>query len=227
MEYEFPTFLVGGIVRDTLLGTPSKDFDYVVQAPSFAAMENMVANMGRIYVSKPEFFTVRAKVDGRDCDFVLCRKDGTYSDGRRPDSVQIGTLLEDLARRDFTVNAMAFDTTGVLIDPFGGSDDLADMRLRCVGSAAARFNEDALRILRAIRFAVTKGFALDLSIEAAMRNPSIVSRLSTVSNDRVRDELNKALAFDTLATLVMLEQFPLVRARCFDNGVRLEATQKG
>src|SRR6478735_1674813 len=156
-------YQVGGCVRDSLLGVESKDIDFSVEAPSYEAMREAViercgGNPESIKVDKPEFATIRAidpKLGG--VDFVLCRKDGAYSDGRRPDSVEMGTLLDDLARRDFTVNAIARADDGSLIDPFNGQADLKLRLLRCVGGVD-RLREDSLRMLRAFRFAITKGF---------------------------------------------------------------------
>src|SRR5687768_7510936 len=113
-------FQVGGSVRDELLGKQSKDIDYAVEAPSYGAMrEAIVERGGEIFQENEAFLTVRAKVPTLGaCDYVLCRKDGTYDkDGRRPDFVEVGSLADDLARRDFTVNAMAKAEDGTLVDP--------------------------------------------------------------------------------------------------------------
>jgi tRNA nucleotidyltransferase (CCA-adding enzyme) len=158
-------FQVGGSVRDKLLGVKSKDIDYAVECESFDAMrEAILAKGGKIFVETPQYFTIRANVPVLGAtDYVLCRKDGAYSDGRRPDSVEVGTIFDDLARRDFTVNAIAIDTeTGALIDPHGGAQDLTARVLRCVGNPVDRFNEDRLRIFRAARFSLTKGLTVHL-----------------------------------------------------------------
>src|SRR5688572_2507881 len=112
-------FEVGGAVRDKLLGLRPKDIDFAVEAPSFKAMHEFVSSTcSTIFLIKPEFLTIRAHHATMGAvDFVLCRKDGAYSDGRRPDTVEPGTIFDDLARRDFTINAMAFDEEGNLIDP--------------------------------------------------------------------------------------------------------------
>jgi len=108
-------FEVGGHVRDGLLGIKSKDIDMAVEAPSWEAMREFVKhNTKKIFLEKEEFLTIRAMGhDGLPKDFVLCRKDGAYSDGRRPDTVEAGTIFDDLARRDFTVNAIAKEVTTV------------------------------------------------------------------------------------------------------------------
>lgn len=229
-------YKVGGCVRDELLGVKSKDIDYAVEAESFEAMEKyIVDNGGKIFLSKPEFFTIRAKLRGVDADFVLCRKESGYTDGRRPDKVEVGTILDDLARRDFTVNAIAEKVfpPGVLsmfpvyIDPHNGREDLKNGVLRCVGNPIDRFKEDSLRILRAIRFAITKGFALESSVADCLWNPEIVKGLANVSTERIREELLKCFSHSTLKTLNMLEYYPMVKDLVFnDNKIWLKPTSE-
>ena len=205
-------YRVGGCVRDQMLGVKSKDIDYAVEAPSYKAMlQEIVNRKGEVFLEKPEYLTVRAKVPKLGaCDFVLCRKDGAYYDGRRPDTVEPGTLHDDLSRRDFTVNAMAISEDGRLIDPFGGSEDLEYRELVCVGSAMERFGEDQLRMLRAIRFSVTKGMGLSPEIEEALFNPELRDGLvNNVSEERVYEELMKAFRHNTLETLQILNFFKL------------------
>lgn len=212
-------FEVGGAVRDALLGVPNKDRDFAVEAPSWDAMRAHVHGIAsKVFLETPDHFTIRALVPtggvGRKGealhearDFVLCRKDGPSSDGRHADWVEVGTIFDDLARRDFTVNAMAVDMeTGDLLDPHGGRADLRTMTLRCVGSAEARFQEDALRILRALRFALTKGFHPDEEIQAAFQDAKWAAHLACVSRDRVRDELERCMKHDSQATLRFLCQ---------------------
>lgn len=199
-------FEVGGSVRDQLLGMKSKDRDFAVEAPSWDAMRTHVHSIAsKVFLEKPEFLTIRALIGKEARDFVLCRRDGAYSDARRPDTVEPGTILDDLARRDFTVNAIAIDeATREVLDPFGGREDIAARRLRCVGSAAARFQEDALRIMRAMRFAVTKGFAPDDEIKAVFADPEWAAHLQFVSRDRVREEIERCFKGNTPATLRFL-----------------------
>src|SRR5262249_33493984 len=125
------------------------------------------------------------------------RGEGAYSDARRPDHVVFGVSLEeDLARRDFTMNAIAYEPlAGVLVDPFGGRADIAARLIRAVGDASARFLEDGLRVMRAIRVAATLGFALDAATEAAIAGA--LGSLARVSAERIRDELLKLLAAPT------------------------------
>jgi tRNA nucleotidyltransferase (CCA-adding enzyme) len=163
------------------------------------------------------------------CDFVLCRKDGPYSDNRRPDHVEPGTLMDDLARRDFTVNAMALDKDGKMIDPFGGQADIVSKTLRCVRSNPTEcFSEDPIRLLRAMRFVITKGFNLDPSIVQCFQDPSLMTALQEkVHNNRKRAELNKCFCHDTVNTVAFLASYPLLNVACFGGtGLWIETTCK-
>jgi tRNA nucleotidyltransferase (CCA-adding enzyme) len=206
-------YIVGGYVRDQLLGVKSKDIDFAVEADSYEAMKDAIRARGcDIKLEKPEYATVRA-VDPKHggVDFVLCRKDGYYSDGRRPDSVESGTLIDDLSRRDFTINAMAMEEDGTIIDYFNGQEHLKDGLIMTVGKPEERFNEDSLRILRALRFTITKCFIPHMCVAAALRDVDIVSKLSNVSEERVREELYKMFKFNTWRTLQYLQTFELVK----------------
>lgn len=215
-------FEVGGHVRDHLLGIKSKDIDCSVEANSFQEMLEFVeTNTKKIFQIKEEFVTIRAMGhDGLPKDFVLCRKDGAYSDGRHPDSVEIGTIFDDLARRDFTVNAIARNVeTGEILDPFHGRDDLEAMTLRCVGSAKERFGEDALRVVRAIRFSITKGFEPNQEIWDVLTDPKWAMTLENVSKERIREELLKCFKHDTTKTIMFLFRIhPQFLHEFFENG---------
>lgn len=211
-------YIVGGYVRDQILGVPSKDKDYAVEAPSYEAMRDYIAQHGKIWQERPEYFTIRAKLNGEDCDYVLCRKEGFYSDGRRPDSVQMGTILDDLSRRDFTCNAIAIRDDGSYYDPFDGSNDLQNRILRCVGNPKERFSEDSLRLLRAIRFSITKQMVLDPSIIDCLHDVDIVSKLENVSIERIREELIRCFAYNTQHTLSSLEYYWKVKEAVFGTG---------
>lgn len=219
-------FKVGGAVRDSLLGVQSKDIDFAVEAPSFEAMRDHILANGTIYLEKPEYFTIRGKLNGVDADFVLCRKEHGYTDGRRPDLVTVGDIYDDLSRRDFTMNAIAIDVeTGERIDPHGGQNDILHSVIRCVGSADQRFNEDSLRLLRAIRFAITKGFTLDNAIESCLNDWAVVSKLKNVSPERIREELNRCFKHNTFATWRKFEDFPILADTIFKiPGLKLEVT---
>lgn len=227
----FKTYLVGGAVRDELLGLPCKDLDYVVMAPSFEAMRDHLVNEQRcvIFVEKPEYLTIRAKHPVLGCvDFACARKDGNYTDGRRPDSVVVTeTLEQDLARRDFTCNAIAKSVEhGRLLDPHHGQRDIEDRLLRCVGSARARFGEDRLRAFRALRFAVTKGFRIDHEISEAINSLTPIG-FDAVSTERIREELFKMFKCDTERSFKLLFEFrvlcEVVRAR----GIWFRPTTEG
>ena len=221
-------YKVGGCVRDGILRRKCNDIDYSVEADSYDDMrQSIVALGGRIFLEKPEFFTIRAKVPNMGvCDYVLCRKDGNYADGRRPDSVEHGTILDDLARRDFTMNAMAMSEDGELIDPHCGRHDLKRRIIRCVGSAEKRFAEDSIRMLRAARFSITLSFSLDGEIEDRLKNYDACQRLKFVSTERIREEWHKAFKFDTIRTLRLLAKFPLLADVCFQQGIWLMPTMK-
>ena len=213
-------YQVGGFVRDRLMGIPSKDLDYVCEFPSYDEMVKWIKTQGRVYLEQPQFWTVRAHLPNKPpADFVLARRDGKYTDGRRPDTVEVGTLFDDLARRDFTVNAIAYnEETGEYIDPHGGQKDIKTKLLRCVGNTVDRFHEDALRILRAIRFAITKEFMLSNEIMDAFKDEKLADKLkNNVSDDRKRDELLKCFSHDTNETINYFINFPAIQKACFHN----------
>lgn len=222
-------YRVGGSVRDEILGVKSKDIDYAVEAKSYDEMVDWIKSKGKIYLETPQYFTVRAKVDGVDADFVLCRKDGEYKDGRRPETVEVGDIYDDLARRDFTMNAIAVDiSTARYIDPYNGWQDTRNGLIRCVGDAEKRFTEDGLRMLRAVRFSITKQMRLDDSIKTFLNDYDFVKdNLSGVSDDRIRDEMNKCFMFSTFATFQEMVEYPVLFERIFmSTYVRLKATKE-
>lgn len=228
---------VGGCVRDSLLGLPSKDIDFVVVAPSYQEMREHLLQQGfKIYLETPEFVTIRCGVPAdhplrarvKDTDFVLARKDAPTGDGRRPDYVEPGSLADDLARRDFTINSLAKDPlTGELIDHHGGISDLQAKLLRFVGDPFRRIDEDGLRVLRGFRFMVTKGLQAEATTHEALLSDVAVSRLHAVSIERVREELEKMFSHDTLTSLQLLSCLPMkLRAAIFREGLRLAPSLK-
>jgi tRNA nucleotidyltransferase/poly(A) polymerase len=225
-------FEVGGCVRDELLGVPSKDIDFSVVAENFGQMHAAITEAGlKIVLSTPEFATIRAVGEFRGhkggLDFVWARVDGPSSDGRHPDWTAPGSLHDDLARRDFTVNAMAKDENGVIIDPFMGQEDLQARVLRFVGDPADRLAEDSLRALRAIRFAITKGFAWHPETEDALHAMDPAT-LASVSVERRREEMHKAFQHDTLTTLRVLSDMGHdFQKAVFADGLWLMPTLKG
>ena len=223
----FKTYLVGGAVRDELLGRPCKDNDYVVLAPSFEAMRDMLLGLGcKIFVEKPQFLTIRAHHPTLGpVDFAVARKDGIYSDGRRPDSTSIATTLdEDLARRDFTCNAIAKDIeTGELFDPFGGIKAARDLSLICVGSPDHRFSEDRLRVFRAVRFVVQKNFRMDCEIASAIgrMNPA---QFDAVATERIREEMMKMFVVNApRAIRILTNDFPILWDVIVGRGIWLKS----
>lgn len=223
-------FLVGGAVRDRLLGLTSKDQDFAVECSGWDEMRAWVhANSLQVFLEKPDFLTIRALNKNKEAvDYVLCRKDGAYSDNRRPDSVEPGTILDDLSRRDFTMNAMAIDMeTGELLDPFGGKEDLQRRTIKCVGKDTDRFNEDSLRILRAIRFSITKDMFLNHGTWLEIHlNEAWGPKLLSVSMDRRREELTKCFKHDSLRTIKILNELPNSTQRAIFEGIWLMPTSK-
>lgn len=227
---------VGGCVRDDLLGVPTKDVDFVVEAGSYDEMrEHLVKEGFKLFLEKPEFLTVRCGVPKghplrevtRDADFVLARKDGAYSDGRHPDEVVPGTLADDLARRDFTVNAMARDPyTREVFDHHGGREDLESRVLRFVGDPMTRVREDGLRVLRGFRFMLTKEFGFAAETEQALFSREAAEMLKSVSVERVREELEKMLKFDSERTVALLGGADHLRKAVFRDRLRFSATLK-
>lgn len=229
-------FEVGGCVRDEIWGISTKDVDFVCLAPSFEAMRAEILSQGfKIHVEKPEFVTIRAGVPSghilrertKDADFVLSRKDGQSSDGRRPDSVEPGTLEEDLARRDFRFNAIAKDVNGNFIDPFGGIEDARNRVLRFVGNPESRIREDGLRVLRGFRFMVTKNVTPTEETREALCSDLSVEMLSCVSTERIREELLKMFSHDTLASLALVETFSESMKQALFANIKLAPTMKG
>lgn len=220
-------YRVGGCVRDKFLGVQSKDVDFAVECSGFDAMRDAIKKRGgEIFVETPKYLTIRAKVPKLGaCDYVLCRKDSAnYADGRRPDFVEVGTIFDDLNRRDFCCNAIAEDAdTGEILDPHNGRAHIEANLLACVGDTATRFNEDRLRILRAIRFHITRGFNLHADITSYLHECG-GDCLQGVSTERIREELLKCFETDTNYTLRVLGTFPIIREKCFDSGLILKPT---
>lgn len=186
----FETWAVGGCVRDSLRGTEPHDWDLCTAARP-AQMQTVFAGE-RVLETGLRHGTLTLLTDGGPLEITTFRADGGYSDGRHPDGVRfVGRIEDDLARRDFTVGAMAWHPERGLCDPFGGRDDLQNGILRAVGDPDTRFQEDALRILRAVRFASKLGFTVEPETAAAMRRQ--VARLDCIAAERVREELTGML----------------------------------
>lgn len=183
-------YAVGGCVRDSLLGLTPNDWDVATSALP-EETERIFADL-RVIETGLKHGTVTVLCGGMPVEVTTFRVDGTYSDGRHPDDVSFTrNLKDDLARRDFTVNALAFNKKEGVVDCFGGRQDLADGVIRCVGDPDMRFREDGLRILRALRFSSVLGFSVEKkTAESALRNRNLLDR---IAGERIQSELTKLL----------------------------------
>lgn len=243
MKYKL--YEVGGKVRDYFLGQISKDVDYsvVLEEPSaftsplnafYVFRDELLLEGFEIFLETPESFTIRARFpDGHKysgvADFVIARKEVGYQKGTRQPIVELGTLHDDLIRRDFTVNAMAVDDSDNLIDPFGGQADLQSRILRTPTDAVVAFNDDPLRILRAMRFSITKSMGLADNIIHAIQLFD-AKKMEVVSKERIREELHKMFMCDTKKSLQLLRWLYLINSELYDfildGSIRLEPTMK-
>ena len=195
-ESGYEAYIVGGCVRDALLGREPNDWDITTSA--------LPMDVKRIFVKTVDtglqHGTVTVLAGGKGYEVTTYRVDGVYEDGRHPKTVTFTpSLREDLQRRDFTINAMAYREPGVLVDLFGGQKDLADGVIRAVGDPVQRFSEDALRILRAIRFSAQLGYRIeDETLRAASE---LAVNLRKISAERIRVELEKTITSDHPALL--------------------------
>ena len=186
----YSSYIVGGCVRDSLLGLPPKDWDICTAAKP----EEVKACLSkeRIIDTGLKHGTVTVLLPDGAYEVTTFRVDGTYSDNRRPDFVEFVTDIEaDLARRDFTVNAMAYHPETGVVDPFGGQECLRRGVIRCVGVPQKRFDEDGLRIMRAIRFASVYGFTIESATAAAVHAQADLLR--NIAAERIREELQKLI----------------------------------
>ena len=205
-EHGFEGFAVGGCVRDSLLKKTPTDWDITTDA----LPEDMKKIFKKTFDTGIAHGTVTVLMDGVGYELTTYRIDGNYSDGRHPDSVSFSkNLSEDLCRRDFTVNAMAYSHNKGIVDLFGGRKDLQNGIIRAVGDAKKRFDEDALRMLRAVRFAAQLGFKIDDDTFAAIKEKAKL--LSNVSKERIFVELNKSLCGDFAQNIKMVYTSGLYR----------------
>lgn len=234
MMEDFKFYEVGGKIRDELLGLTNKDVDYVAVpteavyskihpceaqlSPAqlmFKALKSYLEEQKfEIFLVTPECYTIRAKFpEGYKyqgvADFVMARKEVGYVPGTRIPIVEPGNLYDDLSRRDFTVNAMAKDPdTGEIIDYFNGRLHIKSRELITPLDPIITFDDDPLRILRGIRFCITKGFTFGESEFEAIWHYDYDSKMSVVSTDRIREESLKCFKYDTLRTILALRRFP-------------------
>lgn len=228
---KFKEYLVGGAVRDEILGLSNKDLDYVfvfeelyenqTVEECFNEMYQNIQERGEIFLSTPSCYTIRYKdrVTKEVKDVVMARKELGYIPGTRTPLVKPGTLYDDLERRDFTLNALAKDADGNIIDFFGGMDDLKHGMLRTPLDCKVTFDDDPLRILRAIRFSITKKFSMSRKIIEEIYIYDYDSKMSVVSTERIREELLKCFKHDTVKTLDTLEEFHRLKNYIFKNNI--------
>ena len=202
----FEVYLVGGCVRDHLLSRPIKDFDIITTA---TPDEGLKVYPNAITLAK-KFGVLRVPVgDGEFLDVATARKDGPYTDQRHPDYVEYSSVMDDLKRRDFTVNALLYDIDkDEVVDMVGGLLDLQNKVLKAVGKAEERFQEDPLRIWRGVRFQVKLGFKLEAETKLAMQK--LVSLASTPSKERIYTELKESCLVDSSKTVDILNELGLM-----------------
>lgn len=212
MQNGYEAYAVGGCVRDSILGREPEDWDITTSAKPLEVKKIF----RRTIDTGIQHGTVTIMMDKKGYEVTTYRIDGEYEDSRHPKSVEFtANLVEDLKRRDFTINAMAYNEQDGLVDVFDGLLDIQNKRIRCVGSAADRFDEDALRILRAVRFSAQLGFQIDEDTLRAAQDKAV--NLNNISAERIRIELNKLLlsahpdklidAFDIGITKIVLPEF--------------------
>lgn len=200
----YEAYIVGGCVRDSLLGKKPDDHDVTTSA--FPQEVKKVLSGYKVIETGIKHGTVTAVSSGKPVEITTFRCDGSYSDHRRPDSVRLTrSLAEDLARRDFTINAMAYSHKTGIVDLYGGKKDLEDGIIRCVGEPERRFDEDALRIMRAIRFSAVLDFEIEEKTRLAIHK--LYPLLSYVSEERIAAELKKLLCGKGKSVARVLTEF--------------------
>tara|TARA_R110001592_G_scaffold192795_14_gene439838 strand:+ start:3283 stop:4014 length:732 start_codon:yes stop_codon:yes gene_type:complete len=237
-------FEVGGCVRDEILGIHTNDIDFtvVIDKPGedlsvdegWLFMRHFLVTEGfKIFLETKDCFTIRAmfpkehKHEGLVADFVMARKELGVISGTRKPILKLGTLEDDLTRRDFTLNALCKNDDGSIIDLFNGQKDLQDKVLRTPLDPMITLMDDPLRLLRGLRFAVTKGFKLEHSLFTAMLQPELLTKLKeVVSQERMREEVQKMMKHDTVHSLKMIQKIPGLLEVIFSDGMWLMPTTK-
>lgn len=187
----FEAFLVGGAVRDTLLGKDVHDWDIATNAKP----KDVMSIFHKVIPTGIAHGTVTVLFMGNQIETTTYRIESDYSDGRHPDKVEYaGTIIEDLSRRDFTMNAIAASLEdGKIIDPFDGEKDIKNKTIKTVGKATERFTEDGLRPIRALRFASQLGFSIENNTYSAISEDKVIEKVKSISIERFRDEFVKIL----------------------------------
>jgi poly(A) polymerase len=217
-------FEIGGCVRDELLGLHTKDIDFTVVIDQrgeklsvdegWAFMKHFLLDKGfKIFLETKDCFTIRAMFpkghqhEGLVADFVMARKEVGYIPGTRKPILELGSLEDDMRRRDFTVNAMAKDDDGNIIDLFNGQRHLKWKTLMTPLDPMTTLMDDPLRLLRAIRFSITKRFQIDGAVWKAMFQPQLMDKLEkVVSQERIREEITKMMKHDTVSSIRLLQE---------------------
>jgi tRNA nucleotidyltransferase (CCA-adding enzyme) len=199
----YKAYIVGGACRDAILGKSPKDWDICTNART-DQMKHIFREFNTIDTGI-EHGTITVMVDKEPIEVTTFRVDGEYTNGRQPDSVEFtNNIVDDLARRDLTINSLAYNDKEWLIDPFGGLSDLKNKVIRCVGNPLDRFEEDALRILRCVRFSIKLGFTIDKETKLAMY--SKMDRLKLLSSERIQSELNQIILHANHKNIMQLHE---------------------
>lgn len=201
-EYGATSYVVGGCVRDSILGREPHDWDICTPALACELLVEFEEKGYRVIPTGLQHGTITVHLNGNNYEITTFRKDGKYSDGRHPDSVEFTSdLTYDLERRDFTMNAMAYNPEEGLIDPYCGYEDIQDRRIRCVGNSDDRFQEDGLRILRALRFAVQLNFVIDELTEKSMLDNKEL--INNISMERINAEFTKMINAEYISSFML------------------------
>lgn len=263
MDSSHKLYVVGGYVRDKLLGIESKDIDFcfvidktilnqdqtqtITIEEGFEIMKQwLIQNHFNIFLETPQMLTIRAKFTAKTnigfnflfsqeknlqttADFVLARKEYYPDSNTRQPVVEVGSLYDDLERRDFTVNAMAIDSNGNQIDLFNGISDLNDKILKTPINPSITMLDDPLRVLRALRFSITKQFIISEDLHNAIIDNNVIDKLfNVVSKDRIREELQRMFKYSTPDTINILvnydKQIPDFIKKIFDGNMWLKPT---
>jgi len=208
VEKGYEAYVVGGCVRDSILGLDPKDWDICTSATTNEMKEVFVNSFFTLVPTGEEYGTMTLMINKVGYEITTFRNDGRYSDGRHPDDVNfVKSIKEDLSRRDFTMNAIAYNEVNGIIDPFGGIADIKNKVVRCVGDAEERFTEDPLRMMRAVRFTNRLNFGLCYDSIGAINK--LRKKMEFISAERIREELNKII-IDNPIGIEMLHQLGLL-----------------
>lgn len=201
-EYGATSYVVGGCVRDSILRREPHDWDICTPVLPCELMAEFEEKGYRVISTGLQHGTITVHLNGNNYEITTFRRDGVYSDGRHPDTVEFTSdLIYDLERRDFTINAMAYNPEEGLIDPYYGYKDIQDRRIRCVGNPDDRFREDGLRILRALRFALQLNFFIDdLTEKSMLYNKELIKNISI---ERINAEFIKMIDAEYISSFVI------------------------